>query len=49
MQYAAVQAISGTGALRFGADFLARFKKGATAYISNPTWGMLFVLVLKAD
>lgn len=36
---AALQALSGTGALRVGAGFLARFFKGATVYISNPTWG----------
>jgi aspartate aminotransferase len=35
---AAAQTISGTGACRLGADFLARFAK-APVYISNPTWG----------
>ncbi|KAJ1340924.1 hypothetical protein BSLG_004397 [Batrachochytrium salamandrivorans] len=33
-----VQTISGTGAVRLGAEFLARFKM-APVYISNPTWG----------
>eukprot|EP00842_Homolaphlyctis_polyrhiza_P005408 jgi/Hompol1/5869/HPOL_000119-RA len=34
---AAAQSISGTGAVRLGADFLARFCM-APVYISNPTW-----------
>jgi len=38
-RFASVQAISGTGALRFGAEFLSRFKKDAVVYVSNPTWG----------
>lgn len=33
------QALSGTGSLRVGAAFIARFMKGTTVYISNPTWG----------
>ncbi|RKO84057.1 pyridoxal phosphate-dependent transferase, partial [Blyttiomyces helicus] len=33
----ACQSISGTGALRLGAEFLARFHR-APVYISNPTW-----------
>ena len=36
-RFAAAQTISGTGAVRLGADFLARFRKAAV-YISNPTW-----------
>ncbi|GFR52883.1 hypothetical protein Agub_g15515 [Astrephomene gubernaculifera] len=36
---AAIQSLSGTGSLRVGAAFIARFLKGATVYISNPTWG----------
>jgi aspartate aminotransferase len=32
------QSISGTGAVRIGADLLARFHPGATVYITNPTW-----------
>ncbi|KAI8924070.1 pyridoxal phosphate-dependent transferase [Entophlyctis helioformis] len=36
-RYATAQTISGTGAVRLGADFLIRFKP-ATVYISNPTW-----------
>jgi aspartate aminotransferase len=33
-----VQSISGTGALRIGAEFLAKYKPGIHVYISNPTW-----------
>lgn len=40
-RYSSVQAIAGTGALRVGAELLARFKKGAKAYVSKPTWGHL--------
>lgn len=36
---AVVQALSGTGSLRLGAAFIARWMKGTTVYISNPTWG----------
>jgi aspartate aminotransferase len=35
----AVQAISGTGAIRIGAEFVARFLPGSIAYGSKPTWG----------
>lgn len=38
-RYAAVQTISGTGAVRLGAEFLARFFKGAKVLVSRPTWG----------
>lgn len=34
-----VQALSGTGALRVGAEFLARVMKYDTYYFSDPTWG----------
>ncbi|KAJ3130870.1 Aspartate aminotransferase, cytoplasmic [Physocladia obscura] len=37
-RYSTVQAVSGTGANRLAAEFLAKFKP-ATVYISNPTWG----------
>jgi aspartate aminotransferase, mitochondrial len=34
-----VQAISGTGALRLGGEFLARFRgKNTPLYLPNPTW-----------
>ena len=37
---AALQSLSGTGSLRVGAGFIARFLKGRTVYISNPpTYG----------
>lgn len=36
---AVLQALSGTGSLRVGAAFIAKFMPGATVYISNPTWG----------
>lgn len=37
---ATVQAISGTGALRIGAAFLAKwFPHGKTVYLPNPSWG----------
>lgn len=34
-----VQALSGTGALRIGAEFLARILGRKVFYYSNPTWG----------
>ena len=36
-RFAACQTISGTGAVRLGAEFISRFFKGPV-YISNPTW-----------
>jgi len=37
---AAIQALSGTGALRIVCQFLARFFEGnKTVYVPNPTWG----------
>lgn len=36
---ATVQSLSGTGSLRLGAAFIARFMPGATVYLPNPTWG----------
>jgi len=36
---ATVQSLSGTGALRIGAAFSAKFLKGKTVYCSTPTWG----------
>ena len=35
-----IQTISGTGALRLGAEFIGRFLGFETMYISNPTWGL---------
>lgn len=34
-----VQTLSGTGSLRVGLEFLAKFFPKATVYMSNPTWG----------
>ena len=34
-----IQALSGTGALRVGADFLKRILGYDTVYISKPSWG----------
>jgi len=36
---ASTQSISGTGALRIGAEFIQKFFKGAAVLISDPTWG----------
>ena len=36
---ATAQTLSGTGALRLGAEFMKKFAQGKTVYISNPTWG----------
>ena len=36
---AAAQSLSGTGALRLGAAFAARFLGGARVYVPRPTWG----------
>jgi aspartate/tyrosine/aromatic aminotransferase len=36
---ASAQTLSGTGALRLGAEFMKRFAPGTSVYISSPTWG----------
>ncbi|KAK9799361.1 hypothetical protein WJX73_001924 [Symbiochloris irregularis] len=36
---ATLQSLSGTGSLRLGASFIARFLPGTAVYLSNPTWG----------
>jgi aspartate/tyrosine/aromatic aminotransferase len=36
---ATAQTLSGTGALRLGAEFMKRFASGKAVYISTPTWG----------
>ena len=36
---AAVQALSGTGALRVAGEFIKRFAGDRTVYMPNPTWG----------
>ena len=35
---AGIQTLSGTGACRLFAEFIARFKKGAVCYVPDPTW-----------
>uniref|UniRef100_A0A7S0RL76 aspartate transaminase n=1 Tax=Pyramimonas obovata TaxID=1411642 RepID=A0A7S0RL76_9CHLO len=35
----AIQSLSGTGSLRVGAAFLAKFFPGRKVFFSNPTWG----------
>lgn len=37
--YASIQSISGTGALRVGAEFLARYAPLKTIWVPIPTWG----------
>lgn len=37
-----VQSLSGTGALRLGAEFLVRVANLDTVYVSNPTWSGTF-------
>lgn len=39
---AVIQSLSGTGSLRVGAAFIARWMPNATVYISDPTWGNHF-------
>jgi len=42
--FTAVQALSGTGALRIGAEFLAKhYKESSTVYLPNPTWGKFII------
>jgi aspartate/tyrosine/aromatic aminotransferase len=36
---ATVQSLSGTGALRLGAEFMKRYAPGVAVYVSSPTWG----------
>lgn len=36
--YACVQTLSGTGALRLGAEFLKKLVSDADVYVSDPTW-----------
>ena len=36
---ATVQGLSGTGSLRLGAALIAKYLKGTTVYIPQPTWG----------
>ncbi|XP_063236773.1 aspartate aminotransferase, cytoplasmic isoform X2 [Bacillus rossius redtenbacheri] len=43
-----VQTLSGTGALRVGAEFLTRQLKYSTFYMSNPSWGNHKLVFLNA-
>lgn len=41
---AVTQSISGTGALRIGGEFLARFYDNKAIYVPTPTWSERFCL-----
>lgn len=41
-----IQCLSGTGALRVGAEFLAHIGKHSIVYSSNPTWGTAIYLII---
>ena len=41
-QVCGVQAISGTGSLRLGFEFLKKHYPCKTVYLSSPTWGESF-------
>jgi aspartate aminotransferase len=43
---AVTQSISGTGALRIGGEFLARFFENKTIYVPNPTWYSITITFL---
>jgi len=45
---ATVQALSGTGALRVGGEFLANHFPGAVVHIPDPTWGNHFAIFKNA-
>ncbi len=45
---ATVQSLGGTGALRYGADFLKRYYPHSTFYASKPTWGNHFAIFGRA-
>eukprot|EP00742_Colponemidia_sp_Colp-10_P003024 GILJ01003226.1.p1 GENE.GILJ01003226.1~~GILJ01003226.1.p1 ORF type:complete len:444 (+),score=75.07 GILJ01003226.1:40-1332(+) len=46
---ATVQSISGTGSLRVGFEFIAKYLPGSTIYVSNPTWGNHLSIMEKAQ
>ena len=39
LQVCGAQAISGTGSLRLGMQFLRKFYASEVVYVSKPTWG----------
>ena len=45
-QVCSAQAISGTGSLRLGMEFLKKFYHSEVIYVSNPTWGETFFLLI---
>jgi len=45
---AALQSLSGTGALRLSAEFLKTFSPNVTVHLPNPTWGNHFPIYGKA-
>ena len=42
------QSLSGTGALRISAEFLAQYNPGVQVYVSDPTWGNHHAIFAKA-
>ena len=42
------QSLSGTGALRISAEFLAQYNPGVDVYCSDPTWGNHHAIFAKA-
>jgi aspartate/tyrosine/aromatic aminotransferase len=45
---AVVQTLSGTGALRVAAEFIALYSPGVPVYISDPSWGNHHTIFRKA-
>ena len=45
---AVCQSLSGTGALRIAAEFLAQYNPGVSVYCSDPTWGNHHAIFAKA-
>ena len=45
---AVCQSLSGTGALRIAAEFLAQYNPGVQVYCSDPTWGNHHAIFAKA-
>jgi aspartate/tyrosine/aromatic aminotransferase len=45
---AVCQSLSGTGALRISAEFLAQYNPGVSVYCSDPTWGNHHAIFAKA-
>ncbi len=45
---AVVQTLSGTGALRVAAEFIAMYRPGSLVFISDPSWGNHHTIFKKA-